>query len=789
MLQVSRHGDTEVVVLDSGYDGIQQITEILQPYHGLTSEQVLSHGGPGELLLGNTLLDQSTLQQDQAKISTWGKALQSGGDILLYGCDVAQGAVGVQFVQEFAHVTGAPVAANTKTTGGTGVGGDWNLDYSTGPIEAQPAFSAAADSSYGSLLAIGTDLKTYIQDLLNSESASFTQTETITNVSLGGFLQMNTLTLTENATLTGGVWSGTIGLSAPSATLFPGHSFSAAITSSVAGQDALTGTFTIGVMVRGLSGFDGRSRAASTSAAPTASPSTTATASFIYAVAEYYRYTHDIGFVNELWPNVVRAVAGISALRAAAPDRRIQRAGQASVLRAAAGVDQPRGLLGASGALVLGRLLRAARAQGCGQPRRGRRATTSTRPASRRCATPSATTCPCLDRARHGGATGSTSFPGSVGARRFRPHARRRSRIDPRRRAGAPARGRAAAHLRALLGGCAAASASGTRRDDGVLAVRAAQRRRVRAPRPAPARVRSCSTSCSPAAGRRRGISGPRWSGGTRRRRGSSATCRTPGWAPATSRRSANMFAYEREADAALVLAAGIPIQPGWRATAASGCVGCRRTTGSSTYTLRREGPDTLRLRIAGDLGVPPVRHRLATAAAGSPRCRSDRERTSGAAFDGDQVRDRYGSRPTSSCGTYRDRAWMSSARLPGASTRSAGWTIRRRTRGCSRTDAHRPLTRRRHRLHSVGRLRDSPAWEGDRTEDADGRFASTCATSTAARHWSLGYQPVPGGLARALPAGARPGVLTIDPPDGRHRGGARGGVAPEVDASCGASR
>jgi len=57
---------------------------------------------------------------------------------------------------------------------------------------------------------------------------------------------MNTLTLTENATLTGGVWSGTIGLSAPSATLFPGHSFSAAITSNVAGQDALTGTFTIG---------------------------------------------------------------------------------------------------------------------------------------------------------------------------------------------------------------------------------------------------------------------------------------------------------------------------------------------------------------------------------------------------------------------------------------------------------------------------------------------------------------------------------------------------------------
>ncbi len=54
MLQVSLHGDTEVVVLDRGYDGIQQITAILQPYHGLVSEQVLSHGGPGELQLGST---------------------------------------------------------------------------------------------------------------------------------------------------------------------------------------------------------------------------------------------------------------------------------------------------------------------------------------------------------------------------------------------------------------------------------------------------------------------------------------------------------------------------------------------------------------------------------------------------------------------------------------------------------------------------------------------------------------------------------------------------------------
>ena len=30
---------------------------------------------------------------------------------------------------------------------------------------------------------------------------------------------------------------------------------------------------------------------------------------FIYAVAEYYRYTRDVGFLSEMWPHVVQAVA------------------------------------------------------------------------------------------------------------------------------------------------------------------------------------------------------------------------------------------------------------------------------------------------------------------------------------------------------------------------------------------------------------------------------------------------------------------------------------------------
>jgi len=64
------------------------------------------------------------------------------------------------------------------------------------------------------------------------------------------------------------------------------------------------------------------------------------------------------------------------------------------------------------------------------------------------------------------------------------------------------------------------------------------------------------------------------------------------------------MFAYEHEANASLVLAAGIPAA--WLDDPAG--VGVRRLPthyGVLDYTLQREGPGTLRLRISGDLTLP----------------------------------------------------------------------------------------------------------------------------------------------------------------------------------------
>ena len=90
-------------------------------------------------------------------------------------------------------------------------------------------------------------------------------------------------------------------------------------------------------------------------------PEHDASGEFIYLVAEYYRYTGDRALAERLWPRcaarrVPRHAAAAAAHAGVARRRRSER-----VLRPAAALDQPRGVLGQADALVLGRLLRAAR--------------------------------------------------------------------------------------------------------------------------------------------------------------------------------------------------------------------------------------------------------------------------------------------------------------------------------------------------------------------------------------------------------------------------------------------
>ncbi|HHI75774.1 MAG TPA: DUF4347 domain-containing protein, partial [Gammaproteobacteria bacterium] len=129
----------EVVRLDPGRDGVVQIEEILSGYTDLASVHLISHGAAGLLRLGNAQLDRERLAREQERVARWGQALRSGGDVLLYGCDVAEGDKGRAFVDAFARTLGRDVAASVDDTGNPALGGDWDLEYRRGMVETASA--------------------------------------------------------------------------------------------------------------------------------------------------------------------------------------------------------------------------------------------------------------------------------------------------------------------------------------------------------------------------------------------------------------------------------------------------------------------------------------------------------------------------------------------------------------------------------------------------------------------------------------------------------------------------
>ncbi|WP_177224681.1 tandem-95 repeat protein [Variovorax sp. 770b2] len=142
----------EVIFLDNRSDGLSQIASALQGRTDIGAIHILSHGDPGELRLGNAVYDNAGLSARSADLAAIGRALGAEGDILLYGCDTAQGVVGAQFAHSLSRLTGADVAASVDLTGAARLGGNWNLEYRTGHIESRVVVDERTQALYDSTL-------------------------------------------------------------------------------------------------------------------------------------------------------------------------------------------------------------------------------------------------------------------------------------------------------------------------------------------------------------------------------------------------------------------------------------------------------------------------------------------------------------------------------------------------------------------------------------------------------------------------------------------------------------
>ncbi|MEG3844925.1 DUF4347 domain-containing protein, partial [Microcoleus sp. herbarium14] len=187
----------ETIILDKNRNGVEQITAKLQTIAaagGIVDQvHIFSHGNSGSLQLGSATLNSDNLPQYESQLQEWRNALSDQADIVLYGCDVAKGD-GANFVDRLVELTGADIAASSDRTGR---GGNWNLEFAKGDIEAPLALTPEAMADYQGTLATVTVTN-------SNDSGPGSLRDAIASAAAGDTIQFASSLASQTITLTNG---------------------------------------------------------------------------------------------------------------------------------------------------------------------------------------------------------------------------------------------------------------------------------------------------------------------------------------------------------------------------------------------------------------------------------------------------------------------------------------------------------------------------------------------------------------------------------------------------------
>ena len=146
--------NVEIIMLDATRDGMEQIAESLADRSGIDAIHLITHGAEGRLNIGTGALTHDSMTGQYAdELATIQQALSEQADILVYGCDFAEGQAGQEAATLLSQLTGADVAASTDATGFAGLGGDWVLETQIGTVETQVAVNDGVQANWVGLLA------------------------------------------------------------------------------------------------------------------------------------------------------------------------------------------------------------------------------------------------------------------------------------------------------------------------------------------------------------------------------------------------------------------------------------------------------------------------------------------------------------------------------------------------------------------------------------------------------------------------------------------------------------
>jgi len=123
------------IILSPSEDPIAQITAFCQQNPQITTIHIVSHGAPGCLFFGAGQFSLGNICDYEELLKLW----PDNAHILLYGCQVAAGDAGEEFIDKLHQLTGATVLASATATGSRRWGGDWELEVMACRIDNKKA--------------------------------------------------------------------------------------------------------------------------------------------------------------------------------------------------------------------------------------------------------------------------------------------------------------------------------------------------------------------------------------------------------------------------------------------------------------------------------------------------------------------------------------------------------------------------------------------------------------------------------------------------------------------------
>lgn len=130
---------------------INEITQYLSVQADIDAIHIFSHGDVGEITVGGDVLNADTMGNFETLLASMKSSLTQEGDILLYGCNVASDGSGQAFIDALANATNADIAASNDITGAALLGGDWDLEVSSGVVESDEFVIEAFDGELAGL--------------------------------------------------------------------------------------------------------------------------------------------------------------------------------------------------------------------------------------------------------------------------------------------------------------------------------------------------------------------------------------------------------------------------------------------------------------------------------------------------------------------------------------------------------------------------------------------------------------------------------------------------------------